>query len=333
MARAVTLVIALVALWTSIQGSLAFQFQIDKLFGVDHPQFNQHGQNVSKSRPSVRASEGGTGNGDSRYVVHLREPVVSGKIDIRPPATGESTLGKKKTSYSQIGQDLLLMPLFAHLERSGGFFVESGAFNGVKNSNTLLYELRGWRGLLIEPVPSSFESLVHKNRKAYAFEGCLSTTGETQRVHISAGKHRQRSHITSQQENNGISSGDSVVTGVPLLRLLRQLKQSTVDFWSLDVEGAEPGILNATDFNAIEIGVVMIEINHSKRNNVQISEVMKNAGFKDIGASNGRYPTFTNSQLDRIFVNPKYFEKRGVPVPTESSLDRGIVEKLRGRHH
>ncbi|KAK3858839.1 hypothetical protein Pcinc_034994 [Petrolisthes cinctipes] len=60
-------------------------------------------------------------------------------------------------------------------EQLGGFFVEAGAYDGEKGSNTLWLEKhQNWTGLLVEPNPYSFQKLVHKQRKAWASNTCLS---------------------------------------------------------------------------------------------------------------------------------------------------------------
>ena len=44
-----------------------------------------------------------------------------------------------------------------------GFFIEAGAYDGEKLSNTLFFELKqSWTGLLIEPNPDAFELLKKK---------------------------------------------------------------------------------------------------------------------------------------------------------------------------
>ena len=44
-----------------------------------------------------------------------------------------------------------------------GFFIEAGAYDGEKFSNTLFFELKQrWTGLLIEPNPDAFELLKKK---------------------------------------------------------------------------------------------------------------------------------------------------------------------------
>ncbi|KAL3831894.1 hypothetical protein ACJMK2_023588, partial [Sinanodonta woodiana] len=57
----------------------------------------------------------------------------------------------------------------------GGFFVEAGALNGEKGSNTLFFEkVRKWNGLLVEADPESYALLRSKHRKAFSINACLS---------------------------------------------------------------------------------------------------------------------------------------------------------------
>ena len=62
--------------------------------------------------------------------------------------------------------------------QTGGFFIETGAYDGEQMSNTLLLERSlGWRGLLIEPSRTLFPRLVAKHRRAWALHACCSQTG------------------------------------------------------------------------------------------------------------------------------------------------------------
>ncbi len=57
-----------------------------------------------------------------------------------------------------------------------GFFIEAGAVDGVRLSNSLHFELRhNWTGLLVEPNPEAFKNLTEKNRKAWLLPQCFST--------------------------------------------------------------------------------------------------------------------------------------------------------------
>ena len=59
--------------------------------------------------------------------------------------------------------------------KTGGTFIEAGAFDGIFFSNTLYLELfRSWSGLLVEPHPDMKMKLLSHNRKVWFLPGCLS---------------------------------------------------------------------------------------------------------------------------------------------------------------
>ena len=56
-----------------------------------------------------------------------------------------------------------------------GFFVECGALDGERSSNTIwLEQKQSWNGLLIEMDPSYYLQVRGKNRKCYSINACLS---------------------------------------------------------------------------------------------------------------------------------------------------------------
>jgi hypothetical protein len=56
-----------------------------------------------------------------------------------------------------------------HLVESKGTFVELGAGDGLKHSNTLFFEERGWRGVLIERIPAQYERCILNRPLARVF--------------------------------------------------------------------------------------------------------------------------------------------------------------------
>lgn len=223
--------------------------------------------------------------------------------------------GTKQASYSQDGQDRALESILGGIKN--GFFVESGAHDGEENSNTLWYELnKGWTGLLIEPNRRSFSRLRGRHRRAYAYNGCISPTRRPETLHFN--ENDQFGHITDGGSYGGSSDprGEAaVVQALPLVSLLQSINQKTVDFWSLDVEGSEGLILSSTDFNAVEVGVILVEFNpwangrdKAAENIATIQQVMEKNGFLHLNRTLGQ-------ANDNIYVNPRYFEARRMPVP------------------
>jgi len=228
------------------------------------------------------------------------------QYNIHKPSTEEYNLGRPTTEwYSQVGQDEKIAKL---LTGETGFFIESGGADGEHNSNTLHFEKKGWLGLLVEPSPGSFPVLLSKHRKAFAYNGALSTTGKTGKMYLQMRdcglEERQTGTKCRDCECSTMVDGPgenvTEIEVAPLPDLLACLGQKTVDFWSLDVEGMESQILQGFPFQKIEVGVMLIEMNKGEENNKAIAETLTSHGFNEC----------TKAHNDRIYVNPSYFAKR-----------------------
>jgi len=82
-------------------------------------------------------------------------------------------------SYSQYGEDLILWDYFKG--KPDGLFVEIGANHPTALNNTWFFEQRGWRGILIEPLPDrcrELRQLRHRSQIIEAALGCRSRRQE-----------------------------------------------------------------------------------------------------------------------------------------------------------
>ena len=112
-------------------------------------------------------------------------------------------------------------------------------------------------------------------------------------------KHGELSH------QNGTSSRQ--VQAEPLEKLIRAIDSDrrTVDFWSLDIEGGECKVLESTDFQKLQVGILLVEMNKAPENNACIRSVMERNGFQDIG----------KLVIDHVFINQQYVQERGLSLP------------------
>merc|ERR1712232_189095 len=134
-------------------------------------------------------------------------PENSAKLDLNEP---------QKFTFSEDREDLLLEPLLAGVHK--GFYVESGASDGEKGSDTLYFEKkRGWTGLLVEPSPLNLAKLRQKNRKAYVFSGCLSDRYEQAWLGDITKNGGEHSHLTDE---NNAKANPVPVTCAPLPSLM-----------------------------------------------------------------------------------------------------------------
>src|SRR5205814_5665025 len=73
--------------------------------------------------------------------------------------------------FSQYAQDDFVLEVLGG--KRGGFFLDSGAADGVTLSNTYLLEKAfGWSGICVEPNEVFFEALV-RNRLCHCVSCCL----------------------------------------------------------------------------------------------------------------------------------------------------------------
>ncbi|KAH3753564.1 uncharacterized protein LOC127847906 [Dreissena polymorpha] len=192
---------------------------------------------------------------------------------------------RNKDSFSQYGQDEYLNNLFG--SKRNGFFVEIGAYDGQFMSNTLLLEMKNnWTGLLIEAIPHLFSFIPSVNRNCYAINCCLGYTNTSLTFTIAGmissadavmtAQHRNR--INSERNNNDKTFNKTVtVQCYSLLDVLNVIGTKKVDYFSLDVEGAELYILESIDWNQIDIDVFTIETDHHRD---KIMSFMKDHGYK-----------------------------------------------------
>ncbi|CAL4118356.1 unnamed protein product, partial [Meganyctiphanes norvegica] len=202
---------------------------------------------------------------------------------LRPPDYRPYNLSKGNYEYHkndlEMGQDIraVIKKMFSTL--ANGFFVEAGALDGEYLSNSLwLEEEMGWTGLLVEPNPFSYKDLLLKHRKAWSVNACLSTETypkETVFVAMSPRDRNQRGaknyHGASHELNINVANAETeeVVLEAeshyintqcfPLESLLLAINVTTVDMFSLDIQGAERMVLASIPWDKLNIRVLVVE--------------------------------------------------------------------------
>jgi FkbM family methyltransferase len=200
----------------------------------------------------------------------LMKRVVSRIYRSLAPATGGASVVVPKQYYGLDGID---KKLESHIDFDNGIFVEAGANDGQTQSNTAYFARhRGWRGLLVEPIPelaarcraARLESVVENcalvtsdadgQTVPMTYCGLMSVVdggwsdAEAERAHVETGRHIQS--LTTYQVN---------VPGRSLSALLDKHKMSHVDLLSLDVEGFERQALEGLDFQRHRPRFILVE--------------------------------------------------------------------------
>ncbi|MEO8637381.1 MAG: FkbM family methyltransferase [Candidatus Taylorbacteria bacterium] len=175
--------------------------------------------------------------------------------------------------YSQYKQDEFL-DKNVFKGKTGGFFIEMGADDGITHSNTLFFEKeRSWNGICVEPRKEAF-GLLRRNRRCYCENVCISDV-HGEKAFLSIDGHSSqlsglldkfdRRHI-ERIEKESTQRNTVVVPCILLEDLLNKYGIKNIDYFSLDVEGGELGILKSIDFNKVKIGCISVENNYGNEN-------------------------------------------------------------------
>ena len=107
-------------------------------------------------------------------------------------------------SFSQLGQDLIAIVLAEGKQE--GYFVEFGACDGIRHSNTFALEkIFNWNGILAEPSKVWHDSLI-KNRNCLIDKRCVYSESDLLMPFFEVQKNKNISHGASSLSrfaNNG----------------------------------------------------------------------------------------------------------------------------------
>jgi FkbM family methyltransferase len=179
------------------------------------------------------------------------------------------SLGKGK-NFSQANQDLFVL-YFTHYAGKKGFYVEIGAGDGVRISNTYLLEKADWQGIIVDPVNYSSENIklrkcIKDKRAVYSKSGLKLQFLAVEPIPESSLQGENFSGILEHIGDYGKTLPNKIidVETVSLNDLLEQYNApNKIDYISIDTEGAEFEIINNFDFNKYDVEIFTIEHNHA----------------------------------------------------------------------
>ena len=194
-----------------------------------------------------------------------------------------------------------------------GVILESGALDGVQYSTSKMFvESLGWSAVHVEANPSNYKLLV-ANRP------------ESADLNVALCDKSTDLHFVFREESTDAVSGIwefmpqfikdkwwadvtperlkafPTVPCRPLPPMLRALGVNHINFWVLDVEGAELEVLHAMDFSAIRVDVMVVELDGSNlpKDNA-CRALLDKAGFEVVGSWQG------SASRNNWFVNRAY---------------------------
>jgi FkbM family methyltransferase len=169
-----------------------------------------------------------------------------------------------------------------------GYFVESGAFDGVTESNCMfLEESLGWRGVNVEPFPQHYQKLLVNRPQSINVNCALSAQNGSQTfTHVAHPRHGDNfgngslSHTDEHQRflcEQGCQFRTLQVPTMTYDTLVTMVGLPRVDLLSLDVEGHELQVLEGMNREQFLPRIICVETGHDRQQ--AIDERLRAKGY------------------------------------------------------
>lgn len=199
--------------------------------------------------------------------------------------------------------------------KENGFYIELGANDGLKQSNTAFFEFfRNWTGILVEPSLSAFEQCKTNRPKSSCYNNaCVSNEYSDDFVYGDFNTGNLMSSVNAIRKNGKEIDG-AYLTKVPAITLEQILKEEKIkeknieiDFLSLDTEGYELNILKGINLNLYRPKYMLIEVyNFDFENIVQfLKENEYKLLYNFTNYSKESNPHWDGTHNDYLFVDKK----------------------------
>lgn len=210
--------------------------------------------------------------------------------------------------YSQVDEDVeMYNGLFCG--KANGTYVEIGALDGRFVSNTKFFDDHmGWSGLLIEATPSNNEKIAENrpNPRNLIYKGGVCPDGQhTMKFAIKPGgnggtngdpEQMSPAHAKKWAKHMETITIQCKSLSTLVSEFLQKTGEDHIDFFSLDVEGAELLVLQTFDFK-IPIHTFMVEMEDFPSTSTDPGHVDKDEAVRDFLRSHhykkdDRFPKF-----------------------------------------
>lgn len=171
--------------------------------------------------------------------------------------------GSQRHSFPGLNDlDRLVQPYVADFP--GGTFLEIGAYDGYSKSNTYnLEQFQSWRGILIEPLPTPFAICCkHRTRSKCYNVACVSVGGAAELELVDRGLMTVAPGLIPEDERSrrlGSATESIIAQTMTLSEVIDDSGFSSINFMSIDVEGAELEVLGGLDLARHRPDVLLVE--------------------------------------------------------------------------
>lgn len=183
--------------------------------------------------------------------------------------------GGGSPSYSQTGEDRIVLDLFESLNIESRTYVDVGANHPTRLSNTYLLYRNGYRGVVVEPNRSLL--VVHRRFRpedVHIGVGCGEMTDVLSFRHAT-------SHVLSGFESGGLKASDfresEYIPVLPLDVILSKMDIKEIALLSIDVEGFDLQVVLGAKETLKKTRIVVIE---GEESDTRLMDTFGESGFR-----------------------------------------------------
>ncbi len=168
-------------------------------------------------------------------------------------------------SFAQIGEDRILYFLFSRRGIERPSYIDIGANEPVKGSNTYLFYLRGAKGVCIEPDPALYQKLKQTRPRDICLNvGIGLTEAEAADFYCYPPRLSGYNTFSGEEAEYRATQGQNykAILQIPLKNINRIIAENlgaAPQLMSIDVEGLDLQILQSLDFKQYAPMVLVVE--------------------------------------------------------------------------
>ena len=184
-----------------------------------------------------------------------------------------------RMSFSQLGEDSIIWHLVREHRNDRGIYVDVGAFDPTRYSNTLLLHKAGWRGVNIDPNPETIARF--QAARPGDSNVCAAVSNVERRVDYLVYPGKATNRIVESMSSEAASVlGEIPLRRIPMTtRTLSAILSETVasgqkiDLLNIDCEGEDLNVLESLDWTRWSPRIVCVEA-HGAENRQRVVQFM-----------------------------------------------------------
>jgi FkbM family methyltransferase len=177
-------------------------------------------------------------------------------------------------SFAQNHEDEIVWNYFDR--KPNGFFMEVGANHPTRLSQTWFLEQRGWKGILVEPLPSCCEKLREVRKNSTVCQIAVGAPEQVGKAVFNVAEADAWSHMGSVKgEVSGTKQIEVEVT--TLDNIVEKAGSPKIDFLSIDTEGMELQVLSGFDLKKYCPTLILLE---DHMDDLDLFFYMRRQGYK-----------------------------------------------------